>query len=282
MSSIALVPRECAGQSFPSARQILRNGRSFCRFQKPAFEVMPGNNRVSRPGIMFEIGFKRREEVMRGIIEGMKRAVVFCTKTFRLWRRDNLHFAGLKPRDARDRELAVSHQYLTDGVRNYVFARDGRNARTQLLHVAFFDAFRRGQGFQSKDGGRLVPVVAVEAAKARGLSRAARTRPVQNGFPLALRLTHSCRSIGAIAQRADSVYYRPAMANGSRAGPAISSPVRRRAARRMRRKAQRWDAPPSRRNQIITARAAVKDCEATAGGGAKASLTALGARRDKL
>jgi hypothetical protein len=59
-----------------------------------------------------------------------------------------------------------------------VLAGDWRNTRTQLLHVAFFDAPGRGQRCQPKDGGRFVPVAPVEAATARGLSRATRTRPV--------------------------------------------------------------------------------------------------------
>ena len=153
---------------------------------------MPRNKRLLRSGIVFEIRFERREEVMCRSIQRTKGAVVFGAKTFRFWRSDYLHFACLKPRDAGDPELTVSHQYLTDRVQNYVFARYRRNARTQILHVALFDTLRRGQGFQPKGSGRFVPAAPVEATKARGLSRAAWTRPVQNSFPLSLRFTHSC------------------------------------------------------------------------------------------
>ena len=152
---------------------------------------MPRNNRVSGPGIVFEIRFEGREEVMRGSIQRAKSAVVFGAKTFRLWRSDYLHFASLEPRDARDRELTVSHQYLTDRVGDYVFARYRRNARTQLLHVALFDTFHRWQRFQPKDGSRFVPIAPVEATQVRDLSRAARTRPVQNSFPSAFCFSHS-------------------------------------------------------------------------------------------
>src|SRR6266568_8963484 len=130
---------------------------------------------------------------MRGRIERAKRAVVLCAKTVRFWRRDYLRLTRFEPRNAGDRELAVSHQYLTDSFRNDVLARDGRNTRAQLFHVAFFDASRPRQRFESKDGGLLMPLPALpgEATKARGLAQAAWTRPVQSGFLLSFRFTHS-------------------------------------------------------------------------------------------
>ncbi len=71
-----------------------------------------------------------------------------------------------------------------------MFARYRRNARTQLPHVALFYTLGRGQRFESKDDGGFMPVVSVEAAKTRRLSRPAWTRSIQNGFPFALRLAH--------------------------------------------------------------------------------------------
>jgi hypothetical protein len=149
---------------------------------------------VSHPGIVFEIRPERREEVMRGRIERAKRAVVFSAKTVRLRRRDYFRLTRFEPRNAGDRKLAGSHQYLTDRFRNDVLARDRRNTRAQLFHVAFFDAPRRRQRFESKDGGLLMPLPALpgEATKVRGLARAAWTRPVQSGFLLSFRFTHSC------------------------------------------------------------------------------------------
>ncbi len=90
---------------------------------------MPRNQRVPRSAIVFEIGFQRCEEIKRGIVEMVKRAVVLSAEAIRFRRRDNLYFAGLKPGKAGDRELAVAHQYPADGVRNDVFARDRRHAR---------------------------------------------------------------------------------------------------------------------------------------------------------
>lgn len=131
---------------------------------------------------------------MRGRIERAKRAVVLSAKTVRFWRRDYLRLTRFEPRNTRDREIAVSHQYTTDRFRNDMLTRDGRNTRAKLFHVAFFDEPRRGQVFESKDGGLLVPLPALpsEATKLRRFARAAWTRPVQNGFLLSFRFTHRC------------------------------------------------------------------------------------------
>ena len=52
---------------------------------------------MSRPGIVFEIRSKRREEIMRGSIERAERAVVFSAEAIRLWRRDDLRLARFEP-----------------------------------------------------------------------------------------------------------------------------------------------------------------------------------------
>ena len=73
---------------------------------------MSGGNRVSRPGIVFEIRPERREEVMRGGVERADRAIVFGTKTFRLRRGNDFHLARFEPRKPGDRKRAVAHPWL--------------------------------------------------------------------------------------------------------------------------------------------------------------------------
>src|SRR3984957_17021403 len=71
-----------------------------------------------------------------------------------------------------------------------MLAGDWADARAQFLHVALLGSRRWRQGSQPKNGGWLMPVPAVEAAAARGLSRTAWAWPVDNRFPLSFRCTH--------------------------------------------------------------------------------------------